>query len=541
VTRTGGEVLAEQLVREGVTHVFGVPGQQLYHAVDGLVQVADRIQFVSTRHEQGAAYMADGYARTTGREGVCMVVPGPGVLNALAALSTAYACSSPVLCIAGTIPSTLIGKGLGVLHEVAHQSRMFESVTKWHALAHSADEIPGLVAEGFRQLRCGRPRPVAIEVPPDVLAAATEAALVEPSLGVPLRVAPGAAALDRAAEVLAGARRPVIYAGWGVQAAGASDELRRVAELLEAPIVMSRGGGGAISARHPLAATKLSGRRLMPDADVILAVGTRFRKYSGASGPGGAKPRVVVHLDADPDTLASRSDEDVRLLGDAGLGLTELLLRLEGRSGVGDRPSRAEDVAAAHAWADEQLAPIEPQMSFLRAIRRALPDDGILVSELTQVGYTIRVGFEFTAPRTNITPGYQGTLGYGFPTALGAKVGNPDKAVVSVNGDGGFGWCLQELATARKYDIGVAVVVFNDGAYGNVQRELEDRFEGRSLGTDLVNPDFVALAGAFGVPGVRTDSPDGLERALRDALAADGPTLIEVPVGEMPDPWPLLG
>ena len=538
---TGGEILAGQLVREGVRHVFGVPGQQLYHAIDGLVHVADQIQFISTRHEQGAAYMADGYARTTGREGVCMVVPGPGVLNALAALSTAYACSSPVLCIAGTIPSPLIGKGLGVLHEVANQSRLFESVTKWHALARSADDIPDLVAEAFRQLRCGRPRPVAIEVPPDVLASPTDVALVEPSVGAALRVAPDEAALDRAAEVLAGARRPVIYAGWGVQAADASDELGRVAELLEAPVVMSRGGGGAISARHPLAATKLSGRRLMPDADVVLAVGTRFRKYSGASGPGGAEPRVVVHLDADPDTLATRSGDDVRLLGDARLGLVGLLRRLEGRPAGSDRPARAGEVAAARAWADEQLAPIEPQMSFLRAIRRALPDDGILVSELTQVGYTVRVGFEFLAPRTNITPGYQGTLGYGFPTALGAKVGNPDRSVVSLNGDGGFGWCLQELATARKYDIGVAIVVFNDGAYGNVRRELEDRFEGRSLGTDLVNPDFVTLADAFGVPGVRTDGPEGLERALRDALAADGPTLIEVPVGDMPDPWPLLG
>jgi acetolactate synthase-1/2/3 large subunit len=541
VTQTGGEILAQQLVREGVAHVFGVPGQQLYHAIDGLVQVADRIQFISTRHEQGAAYMADGYARTTGRESVCMVVPGPGVLNSLAALATAYACSSPVLCIAGQIPSRLIGKHLGVLHEVPHQSRLFESVTKWHALASSADDIPGLVAEAFRQLRRGRPRPVAIEIPPDVLEATTDAELVESTPASALRVAPDPVTLDRAATVLAGARRPAIYAGWGVQAAEASDELRRIAELLQAPVVMSRGGGGALSARHPLAATKLSGRKLMPDADVVLAVGTRFRRYSGASGPGGAEPRVVVHVDADPETLATRGEDDVRLLGDARLGLSELLRRLDGRPGMSDRPSRAGEVARARQWAVEQLAPIEPQMSYLRAIRRALPEDGILVSELTQVGYTIRVGFEFLAPRTNITPGYQGTLGYGFPTALGAKVGNPTKAVVSINGDGGFGWCLQELATARKYDIGVAVVIFNDGAYANVQRELQDRFQGRWLGTDLVNPDFLALAAAFGVPGIRVDGPDHLERALRDILALDGPALIEVPVGDMPDPWPLLG
>jgi acetolactate synthase-1/2/3 large subunit len=273
----------------------------------------------------------------------------------------------------------------------------------------------------------------------------------------------------------------------------------------------------------------------VPEADVVLAVGSRFRKFTGAAGSETAR---IVHIDADPQTLASRSPNDVSILADARLGLVELRRRLEGRA---SRADRANEVADAVAWASEQLESIEPQMSYLRALRRALPDDGILVSELTQVGYVIRVGFPFHAPRTNVTPGYQGTLGYGFPTALGAKVGNPDRAVVSINGDGGFGWCLQELATARKYDIGVVIVVFNDSAYGNVQRELQDKFDGRALGTDLVNPDFVALAAAFGVAGTRAHGPDELERAVRDALATDEPTLIEVPVGEMPDPWPLLG
>ncbi|MGP1674079.1 MAG: thiamine pyrophosphate-dependent enzyme [Candidatus Limnocylindrales bacterium] len=498
----------------------------------------DDISYISTRHEQAAAYMADGYARTTGREGVCMVVPGPGLLNAMAGLATAYACSSPVLCIVGQIDSAGIGKGLGVLHEVPHQSRLLDSVTKWHALATDPNDIPALVDEAFRQLRSGRPRPVAIEIPPDVLAAVCTADLVEPMPTGVLLTTPDAASLDRAAAVLAAASRPVIYAGWGVQAADASDELRQVAEALQAPVVMSRGGLGTIPLQHPLAATKLSGRQLMPEADVVLAVGTRFRRYSGATGPAGVAARTIVHLDADPHTLASRTEADVPLLGDARLGLIELQRRL---GAMAERSPQTRDVAAAQAWAAEQLAPIEPQMSYLRALRNALPDDGILVSELTQVSYVVRVGFEFRAPRTNITSGYQGTLGYGFPTALGAKVGNPSKAVVSLNGDGGFGWCLQELATARKYDIGIVVVVFNDGSYGNVERELKNRFGGRSLGTDLVNPDFLTLASAFGVPSVRVQGPDDLERAVRDALAGGEPTLVEVVVGEMPDPWPLLG
>lgn len=534
--RTGGEALAQQLVKEGVRDVFGVPGQQLYHALDGLAKVSETIRFVSTRHEQSAGYMADGYARSTGREGVCLVVPGPGMLNAMAALATAYACSSPVLCIVGQIPSQLIGKNVGVLHEIPNQSGLLDSVTKWHALARTADEIPGLVDEAFRQLRCGRPRPVAIEIPPDVLAATTEAALVEPTPVDRLRSAPDPAALDMAADVLREAQRPVIYAGWGVHAANASEELRRIAELLQAPVVMSRSGMGAIPLTHPLAASKLAGRKLLPEADVVLVVGSRFRAYSGATAPGGATGRVV-QLDADGANLASRSDADVRLETDARLGLVGLLQRLEG---LPARPPRADEAHAARDWAKGELGQLEPQMAYLRALRRSLPDDGIVVTDLTQVAYVARIGFEFVTPRTNITSGYQGTLGFGFPTALGAKIGNPDRAVVSLNGDGGFGYCMAELATARQYGIGVIAVVFNDSAYGNVQRDLESQFEGRTLGTELLNPDFVALAAAFGVDGVRATGVEQFEIAVRDAVATGRPTLIDVPVGDMPDPWPLL-
>jgi acetolactate synthase I/II/III large subunit len=531
VTRTGGEALAQGLVGAGVRHVFGVPGQQLYHAMDGLAQVSDQISFITTRHEQATAYMADGYARTTGREGVCMVVPGPGLLNAMAGLATAYACSSPVLCIVGQIASSAIGRNFGVLHEVPNQSGLLDSVTKWHAIALSPDEIPGLLDEAFRQLRSGRPRPVALEIPPDVLAGECRTPPIEtPSLEA-LRPAPDPDAIARAATLLGGAASPVIYAGWGVQGANASEELRLVAERLGAPVVMSRSGAGSLDARHPLAASKLAGRQLIPNADAVLAVGTRFRKFSGAPG---SEAAMIVHIDADPATLAARTEADIPILADARLGLRAL------HEGLGTRQPPVRDAAEARAWADGQLATLEPQMTFLRAIRRALPEDGILVSELTQVSYVVRIGFPFHAPRTNVTAGYQGTLGYGFPTALGAKVGNPDRAVVSLNGDGGFGWCLQELATARQYDIGVVVVVFNDGAFGNVQRELEVKFDGRALGTHLVNPDFVALARAFGVAGVRVDGPEGLERALTDAIAAGRPALIEVPVGDMPDPWPLL-
>ena len=204
------------------------------------------------------------------------------------------------------------------------------------------------------------------------------------------------------------------------------------------------------------------------------------------------------------------------------------------------RPSRRAELDAVREWCAEQCAEVEPQLSFVRALRAAIPDDGILVSELTQVGYLSRVAYPVYEPRTFLTPGYQGTLGYGFPTALGAKIGRPDRAVVSITGDGGFGWNLQELSTARKYGIGTVTVVFADGAYGNVRRTQADSFEGRFIGSDLANPDFVKLAEAFGVAGARASSPAQLEGLLRETAGGTEPVLIEVPVGEMPSPWHLI-
>ncbi|MFC0531645.1 thiamine pyrophosphate-binding protein [Phytohabitans kaempferiae] len=539
---TGGDALVRQLRLEGVTTIFGVPGVQLDHATDALARFGE-IRYVMTRHEQGAAYMADGYARSSGEVGVCMVVPGPGLLNAMAALATAYSCSSPVLCISGQIPSDMIGRGYGILHEIPGQSDLLGSVTKWHRLARRPADIPALVHEAFRQLRGGRPRPVALEIPPDVLGASDDIELVTVPEPDDPRVVPDPALVRRAAGLLARAERPVIYTGWGVQNANAGEELRAVAEAVPAPVVMSRTGLGSLPDRHPLAASKLAGRQLMPDADVVLAVGSRFMGFGGKPLPVAAGA-AVIQIDADPASMGPPRAPRVALHGDAKLTLAALHAALGAtgpdRSGR-DRDALAAAVTRARGWADDQVREVEPQYGFLRAIRSALPDDGILVSELTQVSYLVRVAFPFHLPRTNITPGYQGTLGYGLPTALGAKVANPGRAVVSLNGDGGFGWCLQELATARKYGIGVVSVVFNDSAYGNVRRTQRDQFAERYLGTDLVNPDFVALAGAFGLAASRVEGPDALADALRKAIAADEPTLIEVPVGEMPDAWHLLG
>jgi acetolactate synthase-1/2/3 large subunit len=533
VQMTGGQALAAQLVREGIHHILGVPGVQLDYAVDGLARQADHIQYWNTRHEQTTSYMADGYARSSGEIGTCMVVPGPGLLNALAGVATAFACSSRVLCISGQIPSNAIGRGLGLLHEIPRQSEILAALTKWSARADQPTDIPRLVHEAVRQLRGGRPRPVGLEVPPDVLQAEADIQLVDPVQHGEL-LQPDPSAVRQAAELLHKAERPAIYAGGGVVAANASQPLRELAELLECPVVMSANGRGALDDRHPLALTWLSGRAVLAEADVVLGVGTRF--LSGQEQLPLAPDARVVLLNAEQNDLGDPRRADVAIHSDAALGLAALRAELTDSTGLGH--GCWIDLPLLRRWAEDILVQVQPQFGWVSALRAALPEDGILVNEFTQVGYLAQAAFPVYHPRSYISPGYQGTLGYGFPTALGARAANPHRAVLSISGDGGIGWALPELATARKYSIGLVTVIFNDSAYGNVRRSQVEQFDSRLLGTDLVNPDFVDLAESFGVRGARATTPAELEGLLRETLGAEAePVLIDVPVSAMPNPF----
>jgi acetolactate synthase-1/2/3 large subunit len=531
---TGGDALARQLAREGIRQIFGVPGVQLDYAVDGLARLpaADAIAYWNTRHEQATSYMADGYSRSSGRIGVCMVVPGPGLLNALAGVVTAYACSSRVLCIAGQIPSNAIGQGLGLLHEIPDQSLILRTLTKWSARAESPHDVARLVHEAVRQLRSGRPRPVGLEVPPDVLQASADINLLDPvQRDEPIQ--PDAAQVRSAARLLSSAERPVIYAGGGAVAGDASQPLKQLAELLQCPVVMSPNGRGALDDRHPLALTWLAGRAALAEADLVLGVGSRF--LGGQDQLSFAPQARCILLNAEPGDLAGPRHPDVAILGDAALGLSALSDELGGSS---DTRRPWLDLDEVRRWAEDVQSQIQPQYGWVRALRASLPEDGILVNEFTQVGYMSQAAFPVYHPRTYISPGYQGTLGYGFPTALGARAANPDKPVLSINGDGGFGWALPELATARKFGIGLVSVVFNDQAYGNVRRAQAEQFGGRIFGSELLNPDFVGLAESFGVRGARATTPGELEGLLRETLGANAePVLIDVPVGVMPQPF----
>jgi acetolactate synthase-1/2/3 large subunit len=326
----------------------------------------------------------------------------------------------------------------------------------------------------------------------------------------------------------------VIYSGGGTLAAGAWSELRQLAELLEAPVVMSVDGRGALSDRDDLAHTGVTGQALIEQADLVLAVGTRFWQPARVWGT----RAHIVRIDADAEELTRHGTPAVGLEGDARLVLAQLLSELDG---VAPRPSRREELGRRKLAAAEQLSAFHPQAEFAAAIRRALPEDGITVNDLTQVTFFATVGFPVYTPRTFIGPGYQGTLGSAYATSLGAQAGNPERAVVAIAGDGGFLYTLGELATQRQHGLNVVSIVFNDRAFGNVKRTQEEAFGGRLLGSELENPDFVPLARSFGIDAEAVSTADRLESALRSALNARRPALIEVQTGPMSNAWPVIG
>lgn len=527
----GSDLLVAQLRAEGVDTVFGIPGIHLMHVLDAL-HGEPAIRFITTRHEQATTYMADGYARVTGKPGVAMVVPGPGVYNAASGLATAWACSSPVLLVAGQIEQHGLGRGLGLTHEIHDQLDVVRPITKSAERVDQAADLAAAVRRAFAAMTDGRTRPAEIEVSPELFAATVEAAGTLPPHG-PADHAPDPELIERAVALLAAASNPLLVGGGGVVLADASDAFTAVAELLQAAVVNTREGKGCIDERNPLfVGTAWVNRRLRPTidaADVVLAVGTRCQGLN-------LRPeQTLIHLDVDAEEFGKHGSPTVAIAADAGLGLRAVLDALD-RVGV-TRASRAAELQAVKAAIDADLAAVGPQSDMVAALRAAIPEDGVLATGTTTVGYMCHLSYPVWRPRTYITSSYMGTLGYCFPTALGAKVARPDLPVVSINGDGGFMFCASELATAVQYGINVVTVVFNDNAYGNTNRDQLENFGGRVIGTELVNPDFVRFAESFGAVGVRVTTPDGLRGAVAEGLADDRPVVIEMPMDRLPSPF----
>jgi acetolactate synthase I/II/III large subunit len=533
MTRTGGEAIVEALIAHGIRTVFGLPGAQTYGLFDALYRAQPQVTTVGARHEQACSLMALGYARATGRPSVCTVVPGPGVLNAGAGLLTAFGGNQPVLCVTGQVPRAFLDKGRGHLHEMPDQLATLRGFTKWAERIEAPARAPQGVARAFQQMLSGRPGPAALEMPWDVFTLAQEVEPCSPlaRLDPP---PPEAARIEEAARVLAQSRSPMIFVGGG--AIGAAEEVRALAERIDAPVVAFRSGRGILSDAHELSLTIAAAYRLWPQTDVMVGIGTRLEAplWRWPFVPAGLKS---VRIDIDPAEMR-RFVATVGVLADAREGTRALNAALASQGG-GARRTWREAIADARAGAEADIQSIQPQVGYLRALRAVLPADGIVTDEISQVGFASWYGFPVYLPRTFISSGYQGTLGSGYGTALGAKVAHPERAVVAICGDGGFLFTVEELATAAQYGIAVVALVFNNEGFGNVRRDQQQRFGGRLLGCDLVNPDFMKLAEAFGVAGARVDSPPALERALERALGDGRPWLIEVrvPRGSEADPW----
>lgn len=526
---TTAEAVIESLLRHGVDTLYALPGVHNDHLFDAAHKAGERFRVIHPRHEQTAAYMALGAALATGRPQAFCVVPGPGILNASAALLTAYGMGAPVIALVGQIPSFAIDQGHGHLHEIHDQLGLLRHITKFAARISGPAQAPELVNLAVREAVSGRTCPVALECAIDVWG---QRGVVEfPSIAPVAPPSADAEAIRHAAEVLNRAERPLIVVGGG--ALGAGPELTAVAERLNAPVSSFRRGRGAIPTTHRLAVSFTEGHAFWKTADAVLAVGTRL--YWQQSNWGVDDGLKIVRLDIDPEEITRFRHPSQALVGDAAATLRALLPALE------DRPrDRAAEIDRVRQGFAERLARQEPPMGFLRAIRAELPEDGIYVEEVTQVGFASRLAFPVYAPRTFLSPGYQDTLGWGVGTALGAQAAFPGRKVVLATGDGGFMFQATELATAVRHRLPLVIVVFDDGAFGNVRRIQKLAYGNRLIASDLTNPDFVKFAESFGMAAFRATSPEALRTCLRDAFALDAPALVHVPVGEMPSPWDMI-
>jgi len=531
---TTAEATVAALIAHGLDTIYALPGVHNDHLFDALFKVSDRLRTIHTRHEQAASFMALGAALATGKPQAYSVVPGPGLLNSASGLLNAYGTNAPVLGLIGHIAQSAIGRGHGHLHEIRDQTGIIARLVDFTARIRAPSEAPGLVADAFRAMRTGRPGPAVIECAIDVWGRSGPVPDVVSPTPAPAPVI-DEDAIMAAAKRLGSAERILIVAGGGAQ--DVAVEITELSQLLQAPVMAFRRGRGVLDARNPLSVTLPLGHELWAEADAVLAVGTRL--FYGLHQWGTDEKLAIIRIDADPEEPERCQRPAIALIGDAAPILRRLIGALPAHNRA--RTSRRSEMMQRQAKLQHRLAKLAPQLGYLQAIREELPENGILVEEVTQLAFAARLAFPVYGPRTYISPGYQDALGWGYATALGVQDARRDAPVLLVSGDGGFLFTGSEMATAIHHKIPLVCVVFNDSAYGNVRRNQEERYGNRIIASDLTNPDFVRYAESFGAVAERARNPQELRAALRRGFARrDGPTLIEVPVGPLPSPWEFI-
>ncbi|WP_443697238.1 5-guanidino-2-oxopentanoate decarboxylase [Pseudomonas sp.] len=526
-----GEVLVNLLERYGVDQVFGIPGVHTVELYRGLAR--SNIRHVTPRHEQGAGFMADGYARTSGKPGVCFIITGPGMTNITTAMGQAYADSIPMLVISSVQSRSQLGGGRGTLHELPNQSALVAGVAAFSHTLMSAAQLPGVLARAFALFQAGRPRPVHIEIPLDVLVENADALLGTSPVSV-ARAGAAPSAVKQMSQRLAAAKRPLILAGGGAIAAAAA--LTRLAETLGAPVALTINAKGMLPAAHPLligsTQTLLATRALVAEADVVLAIGTELAEtdYDVTFAGGFEIPGALLRIDIDPDQTVRNYPPEQALVADAQIAAEALLAELQ-RLPLAPRHSAWGAQRVARLWAD--LTPAwdtatRAQTRFLHTVLEELPN-AVLVGDSTQPVYSGNLTLNLDHPRRwfNASTGY-GTLGYALPAAIGAWLGRGDgQPVVCLIGDGGLQFTLPELASAVEARTPIIVLLWNNQGYEEIKKYMLNRAI-EPVGVDIYTPDFIGVATALGCAAERIQGVDSLRVALRAAADRQGPTLIEI-------------
>ena len=519
---TGGEAAVEALRAHDVKHVFGIPATHtlgLYRAL-GLV---DDIQHITATHEQGAAFMADGYARAGDRPGVCCVTTGPGVANAATALAQAYSDSISVLCLTSHIPSVDIGRNRGHSHELRSQEKVLEGVTDRSWLVRSPAEAPAAIAEAFGSFGSQRSRPAVVAVPVDVQDD-TEPTVIQLPIKNEVRV-PDARVVEEAARLLAASTSPALVVGGGT--VNAADMVVELAVRLDAPVVTTLNGKGVIPGTHPLSISVAGYEavgRFLADCDVVLAIGTELSPADLWTIPLQLQGKLI-QVDLDQDQIGVNHPVDLAIVADAGATLEMLIAGVPpsaNRAGA-DRAGPIRQAAIAEAMTFG-----EPYRPWIEALRTAMPADSSLVLDIALIAGAAFPIYDVPAPRAWIHPTGLGTLGYALPAAIGAKIAAPDRPVAALVGDGGFMYTMSELSVAVEHSLAIPIIVWNNRSFGEIKRLMEERGD-RPFATELHTPDLVALGAAFGAASEVVREPDQLVDAVARALAADGPTLLEIP------------
>ncbi len=523
----GADGIVQALKEAGVSTIFGIPSIHNIGLYESL-RHEPSIRHIGCRHEAGATHMADGYARASGGLGVIVSSTGPGAGFTISALQEAWGSCSPVLMITTNIDASKIGKGLGVLHELEEQTSLFQTITKEVCIPRADDDLYTLAKHAIALAQTGRPGPVCLEVPTDLMAGdvptaaptSRDSAPASPSL--PPR-------LDEAVAILRNAKQPLILAGTDASRANIAGDIQALAEALCAPVITNTPGKGVVPEDHALAfgnaARKLIVKEIVPGCDAAVAIGSRLREVD-AKRRGLVLPEQLIHIDWDERWISRNYPAAVPLVGDIVAITRALRGQLEGEPYSGPRQERTAAWRQAADAEFERLSQERPELQSLQAIRAVLPRDSALVIDNTQLGYWAE--YFYPSYQTNGIIGAKGSglLGFSFPAAIGVKLARPDTPVVGLIGDGGFLYTAQELATCVRHDVGFPLVVVNDNAFGVIDYLQRTAYQ-EAYQAQLTNPDFLAFAAAFGVPATRVRSPAELQSALNRTLASEEMHLIE--------------